>query len=144
MTLDEIREQWANDCHIDDLHLDKAAANSPHLHSKYLNELLSAKLKLTKLNFDLVNLKVKKAKYFRGEMTKEELQELGWEQWNYRSLKSDIEQLIEADSDVQTILARVEYIKAIIFFLESVLGEIKARSFHVKNILEWQKFRAGA
>jgi hypothetical protein len=144
MTLEQIREEWSRDCSIDDLNLDKASGLSPHLHSKYLNELIQVKLKLTKTVFDLSQLKVKKTKYFRGEMTREELQELGWEQWQYRTLKSDIESLVDADTEIQTIQARVEFLKAMVYFLESVLGEIKTRSFHIKNMIEFQKFRAGA
>ena len=144
MNLDQLREEWARDCEIDDLNLDKASGKSPHLHAKYLNELIQVILKLTKTAFDLSQLKVKKAKYFRGEMTREELVELGWEQWQYKTLKSDIESLIEADVEIQTIMARVEFLKATIYYLESVLGEIKTRSFHIKNMVTWQQFRAGS
>ncbi len=105
---------------------------------------MNFRLKHTKTQFEYSQLRAKKAKYFRGEMTREELEENGWEQWQYKTLKSEIEQLLEADTQVQTILARVEYLKSVIYYLESVLGEIKSRSFHVKNIIEWNKFRAGA
>lgn len=143
MTLDELRESWEQDCHIDDQKPDVASARSPHLHAKYLNELIGYKLKLTKTQFELAQMTAKKEKYFRGQMTKEELEELGWQQWQYKSLKSDIDSLLSADLDIQTITARVEFLKAAIYFIESVLGEIRTRSFHVKNIVEWQKFRAG-
>lgn len=143
MTLEQLRNEWAIDCDIDDLHLDRAAGKSPHLHSKYLNELIQVKLKLTKTVFDLNQLRTKKIKYFRGEMTREELQEFGWEQWQYKTLKSDIDQLVESDTDVQTVQARVEFLRATIYFLESVFNEIKTRSFHIKNIIEFQKWRSG-
>ena len=144
MNLTELQNEWETDCQIDDLHPDRSSAKTPTLHSKYLNELLAIKLKLTKTQFDLAELRAKKSKYFRGEMTKEELDEMGWDQWNYKTLKSDIEGLLEADRDIHTILARVEYLKATVYFLESVLGELKARSFHIRTIVDWQKFRAGA
>lgn len=144
MTLDDLKEQWAKDCVIDEQNVDRASAISPNLHSKYLNELISAKLKLTKTQLELAQLKANKAKYFRGEMTKEELEERGWQQWQYRTLKSDIEGMLEADSDIQTQIAREGYMKAMVLFIESVMGEIKTRSFHCKNIIDYQKFRAGA
>jgi hypothetical protein len=143
MNLTELQASWEQDCVIDDLHPDRASAKTPSLHSKYLNELLAIKLKFTKTQFDLAELRARKSRYFRGEMTREELEELGWEQWQYKTLKSDLDSLLEADREVQTINARVEYLKATIYFLESVLGEIRTRSFHCKNIIEWQKFRAG-
>jgi hypothetical protein len=98
---------------------------------------------LTKTQLDLINLRAKKMKYFRGEMTSEELLEEGWKQWPYRTLKTEIEGLIDSDPDVQKIAAREAYTKTAIMFLESVLGEIRTRSFHCKNIVEFQRFRAG-
>lgn len=143
MTLDELREAWTVDCEINDQKPDAESARSPHLHAKYLNELIGYKLKLTKTQFELAQMTARKEKYFRGQMTKEELEELGWQQWQYKSLKSDIDSLLSADVDVQTITARVEFLKASIYFIESVLGEIRTRSFHCKNIITWQMFRAG-
>lgn len=144
MTLDELKTAWEQDCNIDELNPDRSSARSPQLHSKYLNELLDYRLKLTKTNFEYSQLKSAKARYFRGEMTKEELDLKGWEQWQYKTLRSDIESMIDADPEAQKIEARVEYLKAVITFIESVMSEIRNRSFHCKNIIEWQKFRAGS
>jgi hypothetical protein len=140
--LDELKVMWAEDCKVPD-DLGYAAVTSPLLHSKYLNELSNARLKLTKIEHDLAELKAVKSKYFRGEMTKSELDERGWVQWQYRSLKADIPDLLEADKDIQTILARLSYMKTTIYFLESVMGEIKNRYWAIRSAIDWQKFRAG-
>ncbi len=144
MTLDELKHEWETDSSIDTNDLTNSAARSPNLHAKYLGELINYRLKITKLQNSIIEYKVARAKYFRGEMTKAELEFHGWEQWNLRTLKSDIEGLIEADSEYQKLIVREAYVKTVIYFLESVLSEIKSRSFHIKNIIEWQKFRAGA
>lgn len=143
MTLDELQKKWAIDCVIED-DLGAAAIRTPMLHSYYLNELVTSKLKLTKTQHELAELKAAKARYFRGEMTKPELEERGWPQWQHRSLKSDIEGMLEADADCQKILAREGYMKTMIYFLESVLGEIKNRNWNVRASLDWQKWRSGA
>ena len=143
MTLDELQQAWEVDCVIDDQNPDKASAKSPHLHSKYLNELIAFKMKLNKIQLDMLELKNVKTKYFRGEMTREELQERGWEQWQYKTLKSEIESLLDADLDMQKLFARESYVKTAIYFLESVLGEIRSRSFHTRVIVDFAKFRAG-
>jgi prefoldin subunit 5 len=51
--------------------------------------------------------------------------------------------MVEADSDVQKLVTREQYLKSMIYFLESVLGELKSRSFHVRAAIDWMKFRAG-
>ena len=144
MRLDELQAEWEVDCNIDQTKPDVESARSPHLHSKYINELVAYKLKLVKSQADLNELIAKKRKYYRGEMTREELEAEGWQQWQLRSLKSEIDQLIEADPDVVKIVTREQYLKITIMFLESVLGEIRSRSFNCKNIIEFAKFRAGA
>jgi hypothetical protein len=143
MTLDDLQSEWEKDCEIDSQKIDTESSRSPKLHAKYISELINYKLKLTKTQLDLINLRAKKMKYFRGEMTSEELLEEGWKQWPYRTLKTEIEGLIDSDPDVQKIAAREAYTKTAIMFLESVLGEIRTRSFHCKNIVEFQRFRAG-
>jgi hypothetical protein len=143
MTLDELQQAWAVDCVIDEQNPDKASAKSPQLHSKYLNELISFKMKLNKIQLDMLELKNAKTKYFRGEMTREELNERGWVQWQYKTLKSEIESLLDGDSDMQKLYAREAYVKTAIYFLESVIGEIRSRSFHCKNIITWMQFRSG-
>ena len=144
MNLDELQKSWEEDCVIDEQNPDKASARSPHLHSKYINEVISYKMKLNAIQLAMIDLKNVKTRYFRGEMTREELQERGWDQWQYKTLKSEIESLLDADPDMQKLFAREAYVKTAIYFLESVLGEIRSRSFHCKNIIDFSKFRAGA
>ena len=144
MTLDELQKAWEEDCDIDPQAPDKASARSPHLHSKYINELIAYKMKLNAIQLSMIELRNVKTRYFRGEMTREELQERGWEQWQYKTLKSEIESLLDADPEIQKLFAREAYVKTAIYFLESVLGEIRARSFHCKNVIDFAKFRADA
>lgn len=144
MTLDEMRAAWQTDCEIDQNDLGKSAAIGPNLHSKYLDELIQYKLRLTKLHNEMLEYRVKRTKYYRGEMTREELKEAGWDQWQYKTLRSEIETLIESDGEYQKLSTREQYIKTCIFALESILAEIRSRSFNIKNILEWHKWRSGA
>lgn len=143
MTLEELKEQWATDCVIDEIELGRAAINCSLLHSKYLNEIINYKLRLTKLQLELIQLETLKSKYFRGELTTSELKELGWNQWQFKTLKSDVPNHVQADDDVQKIIAREQYIKTIIYFLESVLGEIKNRNFAIRAAVDFAKMRAG-
>jgi hypothetical protein len=143
MTIDELREQWAVDCQLNEDDLSGEALRIPMLHSKYLNELIQYKLKQTKVQMDIAQLRALKGRYFRGELTSEELKERGWDQWSYRTLKSDIEGLLEADPEIQVLVVRDQYTKTAIYFLESCMSELKNRNFAIKSAVEWIKFRAG-
>lgn len=144
MTLDEVCSEWERDCKIDVKHVGEASSMSPMLHAKYIRELSSCKLRLYKEQVEILRLKELKRKYFRGQMTSEELQELGWDQWQYKMLKTDVEEKLNSDPDVAKMLLRESYIKTMISTIESILGEIRTRSFHCKNIIEDAKFKAGA
>jgi hypothetical protein len=143
MTLEELKLSWAKDCIIEE-DLGAAAIRTPMLHSKYIDEVVTAKMKLTKLQHEIAILKAAKSKYFRGEMSKEELDERGWTQWQYRTLKADIQDHLEADVDLQKLFAREDYMKTMIYFLDSVINEIKSRNWSVRAAIDWVKFRAGA
>lgn len=141
-TIDDLKSEWAIDAVISD-DLGGEALKIPMLHAKYLDHYITAKMKSTKIDLELAQLKSNKRKWFRGELTTDELKELGWQQWQYRTLKTDIEGLLEGDLDVQKLLARQSYMKIMIYYVESVLSELKSRNFEIKAALDWQRFKAG-
>lgn len=143
MTLDELKEAWAKDCVISD-DLGASAINIPILHSRYLDELTNYRLKATKITHEISELKANKSRWFRGELTKSELETLGWSQWMYKTLKADIPELIDAEPDIQKLQARESYIKTVIYFLESVMGEIKNRNWAIRAAIDYRKFMSGA
>ena len=42
-----------------------------------------------------------------------------------------------------TLRVKIDYLETMIYFLESVLGQIKARDWQIKTAVEWKKFLAG-
>lgn len=144
MKVDEILEMWDSDCVINDTHLGEAATSTPKLHSKYIKLLIDAKLRLTKLRSDYNTLRKAKFRYYRGELTREELQQYGWEQWQYnKPLKTEMDEFLKGDSDLQVIQTRIEYMETMVYTLESILTQIKARDFQIKNGITWKQFLAG-
>ena len=143
MTLDELREQWTIDTTLNEDDLSGEALKIPMLHGKYLNELINYKLKQTKVHMDIAQLRALKGRYFRGELTTDELKERGWEQWQYRTLKADIDGLLEADPDLQILITRDQFLKTVVYFLESCMTEFKNRNFAIKSAIDWIKWRAG-
>jgi len=81
MNINELQDMWEADCVIDDNYLGEQATSSPKLHAKYLRLLVNAKLKHTKMKSDYNILRKNKFRYYRGELSREELTELGWPQW---------------------------------------------------------------
>lgn len=145
MNIKELQAEWENDAVIDSNKLDIASIETAKLHSKYINILVDTKLKLVKYKNDLNVLKKNKSKWMRGEMSKEELDSLGWEQWQFnKMLKNEIADALLGDEDVIKAQGRVEYLDVVVTFLEGVLTQIKARDFQIKNSVQWKIFLAGS
>jgi len=145
MTLEELQNAWAEDCIIDDNHLDSESVNTAKLHSKYLNHLIRYKLELAKMKAYYNTLRQSKFRYYRGEMTKEELQLNGWNQWQgVKPLKNEMDEFLSGDNDLNKLEIKANYIQCIVDFLDSVMNQIKARDWQIRNSIEWKKFISGA
>jgi hypothetical protein len=144
MNIEQLQEEWDKDCEIDDNYLGEHATKTPKLHAKYIRFLVNVKLKHTKLQSDYNLLRKNKFRYYRGELSREELQALDWTQWQgIKPLKNEMDEFLSGDSDLNTLRVKIDYLETMIYFLESVLGQIKSRDWTIKTAVEWKKFLAG-
>ena len=135
---------WETDCKLDELNLGQESTKIPELHAKYLNMLTTFKLQLRKNKSNLLSLRRLKWKYFRGELSQQELNTLGWEQYlGNAPLNNQMNEYLDSDSDVIKLQAKVEYIEACLTQLDYIMRSINSRSFDIKNAIEWSKFTSG-
>jgi hypothetical protein len=144
MNIEEIQTMWEQDSIIDDNHLGEASTETAKVHSKYIKLMVGVKLKLTKARGDYNILRKNKFRYYRGELSREELVELGWQQYQLiKPLKNEMDEFLQGDQDLITLNTRIEYLETMGYLLEGILGQIKARDWQLKNSIEWKKFLAG-
>jgi hypothetical protein len=144
MNIEQLQEMWEADCEIDDNYLGEQSTATPKLHAKYVKMLVQIKLKHTKLQSDYNILRKSKFRYFRGEMTRDELQETGWSQWQgVKPLKNEMDEFLTGDADLNQLEVKIKYLETMIYLLESILQQIKARDWQIKTAVEWKKFLAG-
>lgn len=144
ITLKELQDMWAVDCKIDELNLGSESTKIPELHSKYLTHMSNVRLQLRKSEASLLKLRRIKVQYFRGELSKQELDALGWDQWlGPKLLKQDMNETLDSDDDIIEQTNKVEYIRTIADFLERVMRYLNSRTWDIKNSIEWTKFTNG-
>jgi hypothetical protein len=144
MNIEQLQEQWDNDCSIDENFLGEYATATPKLHAKYLKLLVGVKLKHTKYSSDYNILRKNKFRYYRGELSRDELTDLGWQQWQgVKPLKNEMDEFLQGDNELNTMKVKIDYLETMIYFLESVLTQIKARDWQIKTHVEWKRFLAG-
>lgn len=144
MNIEDVQNEWDKDSEIDDNYLGEHATKTSKLHAKYVKMLMSVKLKHTKMSSDYNMLRKAKFRYYRGELPREELQERQWQQWQgVKPLKNEMDEFLQGDSELNTLKVKIEYLETMIYLLESILGQIKARDWQLKTAVEWKKFLAG-
>lgn len=144
MKLNEIQEEWVKDSRIDETNLGSESAKIPKLHAKYLNLLVNAKLSVRKAESEYLRLRRLKYRYYRGELTQAELEELNWTQWQgVKPIKNEMDEFLATDTDLVTLQDRSEYHKAVLTLLENILKSINSRTWDIKNSIEWTKFTNG-
>lgn len=144
MTLDDVLLMWDEDSLIEDTQLGTASIHTAKLHSKYLKLLIDVKLRRAKISMEAGALRKDKMRYYRGEMTRHELAERGWEPWQYnKPLKAEMEDVLKGDADMSLLMTRIELLDTHIFAVESILQQIKQRDFQISNGIKWKMFQAG-
>lgn len=145
MKLSDIQTEWSKDSKVNELELGSEAIKVPILHSKYLSYLSNVKLSLRKAESDYYKLRRVKYRYYRGELTRTELESLGWDQYQgNKPLKNEMDEFLQCDDELNTLTDKVEYYKTVVFTLEQILRSINSRTWDIKSSIEWQKFTNGA
>jgi hypothetical protein len=143
-TLNEIQALWDEDYQIDNNHLDDESVKTAKLHAKYIAILMDTKLRISKMRVDISLLKKNKFRYYRGELSRQELTDLGWDQWQYtKPLKNEMEQLLDGDSDLSLLKLKFEYLEASLYLLESIMKSISDRTWSIKNSIAFRTFISG-
>ena len=144
LSIDDILSEWQADSAINETQISIELSRTPILHSKYLEVYLSAKRKLISATSSYNNLKFLRKKYFRGEMTREELLDRGWEQ--YQGLKmsqTEFNQMSDIDPVLNEEWVKVEYWKSLVEGITYIMKEIQNRGYTIKTMVEYNKLLMG-
>ena len=141
-TIENILKMWETDAVIDQTEPSKELIKIPMLHSKYLSVLTKHKIASKKAHFDYLRMRKVKWEYFTGKVSQEELEEYGWEPFQF-ALKSDISTYLEADKDLIKLLEKKVYHDETVSVIESIMNELKQRTWQLRDFISWEKFVGG-
>jgi hypothetical protein len=143
MNIERIREMAETDLKMDGTELADESVRIPQLHGKYLNIFHDESLVLRKYEADYKVLRRQKWEYYSGKMSKEELNALGWEQFDHRILRQDMDVYLESDVDLLKIQTKMDMQRQKVDYLDSILKGINNRQWVIRNAIEWRKFMSG-
>jgi hypothetical protein len=143
MKLEEIHAEWSKDSKINPTDLANESLNTPKLHGKYLQILSGERLKLKKLREEKKSLSLTKTEYFLGRLSKDELNQLGWEPFYFKLLKQDVPTYLEADTEIVKLNLTIGMQEEKVDVLQDIIKTIGNRGFQIKNYIDWKKFENG-
>lgn len=139
---DDLMNEWVKDSSIDRTEPGKAMLDIPKLHSKYLNILGRHKYLSKECEFKYNKMKKIKWEYYSGKMGDDDLKKHGWEPFPY-VLKSDINTYLEADEDMNRLIANKMIHDQVVSACESIMKELHSRTFQLRSYIDWERFIQG-
>jgi hypothetical protein len=146
LNLEDVLKMWADDSVIDDIRLDEASKDTAKLHAKYLEMLSVTKLQLKRRDMEFKVLLKNKWLWYNGKMSKDQIDELGWEYDalnGLKVLKGEMDYYYDSDPHIQEAQAKIDYLKTLIETLEEIINTIRWRHSTIKNMIDWRKFESG-
>lgn len=141
--LEEILQNWEQDTKIDITQISRELVKIPLLHSKYLTVLSRHRQLSKKAYSDFISLKKIKWEWITGKLSRDELKDLGWEQFPF-VLKSDTSLYLESDKDLIKLQDKKVYHDEIMEVCKDILGELKSRTYQLRAYIDNEKFLNGA
>ena len=143
MKFEELQKLWSSDCDIDETELSQESVKIPQLHNKYLIYFHDDRLRLRTMNFEYNKLLKLKREYYSGRMTEEEMEALDWEPFQYKLLKADIQEYIDADDDIIELKKKSALQEEKVDYLEAIVKVLSNRGYLIKNAIDWKRFTEG-
>ena len=133
MKLEDIMGEWEKDSKLDTVELDKESLKIPTLHNKYLKIYTNENLLLKKMNHDFKEMERDKFEYYSGKMDEDNLEERGWEPFQYKLLKQDVPRYIAGDKDIISALLTIAEQQEKVDCLREIINKsINTRSFNIQ------------
>lgn len=131
------------DLTIDEADLGSESLRTPQLHNKYLMLLMRLKNKKDKIENEYKVLEKNKWLYYTGKISEEQQKELGWEPFDLNILRTDVDRILYADSELIELQNKVNEINRIISYVEDIVKIISNRQWSIRSAIDWMKFTNG-
>ncbi len=143
MRFEELQKLWSGDCDIDETELSQESVKIPQLHNKYLIFFHDERLRLRNMKFEYGKLLKLKREYYSGRMTEEEMEAFDWEPFQFKLLKADIQEYIDADEDIIESKKKSALQEEKVDYLEAIVKGLSNRGYLIKNAIDWKRFTEG-
>lgn len=140
MKLEDIQDEATKDLLFDKNKLTEASIDTPGLVNKYYGYLITEGRILKMIENKQHEVYRELYDYYLGFAAPEIYIQ---KPWNRKVLKGDVEMFIQADNLYSDIVNKIEAQKYKVKYIEEIIKQLNQRTYNIKNILEWEKFKNG-
>lgn len=140
MKLEDIQLEANNDLLIDKSKLIDASIETPVLVNKYYGYLIQEGRILKMIESKLFEVYKDLYDYYLHLAPPEAYVA---KPFNRKVLKSDVDMYIQADPKYTEIVNKIEAQKYKVKYVEEIIKQLNQRTFNIKNIIEFEKFKSG-
>ena len=139
MNLETLQNKWEKDCKIGD-ELSDESKKIPSLHCEYIKLYNEFNLMKKNTEFRLKCMMRERWEYYTGKADPKVYEE---EPFDFKVMKQDVDRYLYGDKKIQRLQMKIEYQSQCVFFLDSVLTQIRDRQWQIRNAIEFQKLTLG-
>lgn len=140
--VDALLEEWKQDAKMDRLEPSDELRKIGSLHSKYLTILSAHRRAFKDSERKYAKLRRLKYEFYMGRLDQATLTKYNWQPFPY-TLKGDIATYMESDLDILNAKQVLGVHEEIMEVAGSIIKELGARTWQLKDICGWEKFISG-
>lgn len=140
MKLIDIMNEFDSIVEIDESNLSRESLQTPKIYARFLRYRTDESVRMNQLKVELKKLYLTTREYYDGKADASVYKE---KPFNRKLLKSELDQYVEADDDMQTLMQRIEVQQEKLNYLNDALKMIANRNFQIKAAIDYQKLMAG-
>lgn len=140
--IDALLEEWKKDSKLDRLEPSAEIQRIGQLHSKYLTILSVHRRAHKETSRTFAKLKRIKHEYYTGRLDQDTLKKYNWLPFPY-TLKSDLAIYFDTDPDILSAKRILDIHEEMVELTQSIIKELGARTFQLKDIIQWERFIGG-
>ena len=139
VTLDALMKEWSQDKIVDGTELEKEILKISYLHGKYLNIMSYHRVLFRKMETDYKVSKGLREDYYHGYLTKEEMDERGWDPIQHVLSNPQIARKLDTDSELNKLLLKRIAHGEIVEYCEDVLKSLNSRTWDLGNVIKYRQ-----
>lgn len=140
MKLEEIQSEAEQDLRFDKNKLVDASIDTPSLVNKYYGYLITEGRILKMIENKLFEVYKELYDYYLHLSPPEAYTA---KPFNRKVLKGDVDMYIQADQAYADIVNKIEAQKFKVKYIEEIIKQLNQRTYNIKNIIEFEKFKNG-